>query len=115
MRMCLKINVKPVQQQTNSVDCGIFAMAFSTCILFDENPKTQHFNEKLFRKNLLQSLAEQHVRHFPATGNNVGKCESKPILLELYCCCRQPWFSKDSAVENKQMAEYGCRVENGIA
>ena len=80
MRMCLKINVKPFQQQTNSVDCGIFAMAFLTCILFDENPKTQHFNEKLFQKNLLQLLAEQHVRRFPATRNNVGKCESKPIL-----------------------------------
>ena len=29
----LKINVMPVQQQTNSVDCGIFAMAFLTCIV----------------------------------------------------------------------------------
>ena len=32
----LKTNVMPVQQQTNSVDCGIFAMTFLTCILFDE-------------------------------------------------------------------------------
>ena len=29
----LKINVMPVQQQTNSVDCGIFAMAFLTYIV----------------------------------------------------------------------------------
>ena len=36
----LKINVTPVQQQTNLVDCGIFAMAFLTYILLDEDPKT---------------------------------------------------------------------------
>ena len=32
----LKINVMPVQQETNSVDCGIFAIAFLTCILFGD-------------------------------------------------------------------------------
>ena len=47
----LKINVMPVQQQTNSVDCGIFAMAFVTSILFDEGPKTQRFDEKLLRES----------------------------------------------------------------
>ena len=42
----LKINIMPVQQQTNSVDCGTFAMAFLTYILFGEDPKTQCFDEK---------------------------------------------------------------------
>ena len=55
-------------------------------------------------------LAEQRIRCFPTTENNVVKCKSKSISLELYCSCRQPWFSKDATVENKQMAEYGsCR------
>ena len=36
----VKINFMPVQQQKNSVDCGIFAMALLTCILFDEDTKT---------------------------------------------------------------------------
>ena len=33
----LKINFMTVQRQTNSVDCGIFAMAFLTWILVDED------------------------------------------------------------------------------
>ena len=77
----------PVQQQANSVDCEIFAMAFLTCILFDEDGES-----------LLQMLAEQHIRRFPT------------FLLELYCSCVQTWFSKDATVENKQMAECdSCR------
>ena len=101
----LKINVMPVQQQTNSVDCGVFAMAFLTYILFDEDAKTQCFDEQLLWESLLQMLAEQQIRCFPTTENNVVKCKSKSISLELYCSCRQPWFSKDAIVENKQMAE----------
>ena len=97
----LKVNVMPVQQQTNSVDCGIFATAFLTCILFDEDRKTQRFDEKLLRESLLQVLAEQRTRCFPTTEINVVKCKSKSILLELHCSCHQPWCSRDTTVENK--------------
>ena len=43
----LRINVMPVQRQTISVDWGIFAMAFLTCILCDED-----------EEGLLQRLVE---------------------------------------------------------
>ena len=49
----LKKNVMPVQQQTNSVDYGIFARGILTCILFDEDPKTQRFAGNLLREILL--------------------------------------------------------------
>ena len=52
----LNTNVMPVQQQTNSVDCGIFAMAFLTCILFDEDSKTQRFDEKLLEGNFITDV-----------------------------------------------------------
>ena len=47
-------------------------MAFLTCI--DEDPNTQRLDEKLFRESSLQMLAEQHIRRFPTTENNVVKC-----------------------------------------
>ena len=90
----LKVNGMLVQQQTNSVDCGTFAMAFLTCILFDEDPKTQRFNEKLLRESLLQMLAEQQIRCFPTIENNVGIFKSKSISLELHCSCRQTFFKR---------------------
>ena len=46
----LKMNVMPVQQQTNSVDWGTF----------DELSKTQHFDKKLLWESILQMLPEQH-------------------------------------------------------
>ena len=46
----------------------------------------------------LPVLTEQHIRCFLTTENNVGKYKSKSISLELYCSCRQPWFSKDGTI-----------------
>ena len=40
----IKINSMPAQQQKTSVDCGIFAMALLTWILFDEGTKTQRLD-----------------------------------------------------------------------
>lgn len=68
----LKINFMSVQRQTDSVDCGIFAMAFLTWILVDED------------KGLLQMLVEQHIRHFSM------------ILLELYSSCLLYYRKRDS-------------------
>ena len=84
----------PIRQQTNLMDCGISVMNFLTFILFDEDPKTQRFEEKLVRESLLQMSAEQHMRRFPNKKNNVEKCKCKSILLEsCYSCC-QPVFQK---------------------
>ena len=64
-------------------------------------------NEKFLQESLLHMLAEQRIRCFQTTENNVVKCKSKSISLDRYCSCRQPCFSKDAIVENKQMAECG--------
>ena len=32
------VEIKGVQQQTNSVDCGLFAIAFATSLAFGEDP-----------------------------------------------------------------------------
>ena len=53
----LKLNAMPVQQQTNSVDYGIFAMAFLTCILFDEDRKTQRLDEKLLWEKFITDVS----------------------------------------------------------
>ena len=90
----LKRKVTPFQQQTISVDCGILAMAFLAWILFDEDPKTQRFDEKLLQGSLLQMLAKQRIRCFPTAENKVVKCKSKSISLDLHCSCLQPCFSK---------------------
>ena len=46
------LNPMPVQQQTNGSDCGIFAIAFSTCLVFGEDPTFVNFDAQTMRTNL---------------------------------------------------------------
>ena len=68
---------------------GIFSFHF-----FDEDPKAFHFDETLLREMFSQMLAEQHIRCFPTTENDVVKCKSKSIWMDLYCIVVNHGFQK---------------------
>ena len=38
------INIVPVQQQRNGSDCGVFSIAFATCIVYGLNPGIAKFD-----------------------------------------------------------------------
>ena len=105
---CAKNKCHARPTATNSVDYGMFEMAILTCRLFDEEPKTQRFTEKLLLESLLPVLKEQRIGCVPTTENNVVEYKSKSISVELYCCCRQPWFSKDGTIGTNKWPNGAC-------
>ena len=46
----------PVQQQSNGRDCGVFAIAFATCLAFGENPAHMTFDVHKMRPHLATYL-----------------------------------------------------------
>ena len=64
----LKIIALPVQQQSNGVDCGVFAIAFISYILSQhKSPIDAKFNSSKMRPHLLHCLLEDKVTEFPRT------------------------------------------------
>ena len=55
----------PVQQQTNGSDCGVFAIAFATCLAFDENPAHMTFDVPKMRPHLATCLKHKNISLFP--------------------------------------------------
>ncbi|XP_065066055.1 uncharacterized protein LOC135691970 [Rhopilema esculentum] len=95
----LKINVVPVQQQSNGVDCGAYAIAFTNYILKEKrNPTEVTFDQQTMRHNLLRSLAANKMLPFPITTKTVRRCCTKTISLELYCSCRMCWVPFDNNI-----------------
>ena len=39
-----KLVVVPVQQQNNGCDCGVFATAYATCLVYTKDPPTAEFD-----------------------------------------------------------------------
>ena len=61
----VEITSMPVQQQQNGSDCGIFAIAFSTCIIFYLDPRDMTFDIPRMRPHLSQCLKDGIITPFP--------------------------------------------------
>ena len=92
----ITVNIQPVQQQSNSVDCGVFAIAFLVSILFNQDPTCHTFNLGSMRQHLLKCLHQDVFEPFPMAKQQVQwKSKPKSVKLPLMCSCRMPWNQKD--------------------
>ncbi len=93
----MHINIVPVQQQMNSVDCGVFAIAFATCFAFGKDPTRRIFDTAAMQPHLARCLKENTFRPFPEAEKlpvqmrNARFSKSKRITIELFCSCRMPY------------------------
>ena len=72
---CLKIKVLPVHQQTNGVDCGLYAIAFTLYYAINRKYPTEvTFDQQLMRHHLLRALAANTLGDFPLTNKKWRKC-----------------------------------------
>ena len=59
------INTLPVQQQKNGSDCGVFAIAFATCIVYGIKPEEVSFDIPKMRPHLVECLRSNTIVPFP--------------------------------------------------
>ena len=62
----IAIDPKPVQQQTNGSDCGVFAVAFATCLVFGVDPTFINFDAQGMRSHLATCLRYGRISLFPS-------------------------------------------------
>jgi len=53
-----------VQRQPNCNDCGVFAIAFATSLLFNIKPDKVKYEHKLMRSHLIRILETNVIEHF---------------------------------------------------
>lgn len=54
-----------VQHQSNSNDCGVFAIAFAISLLFNIKPDKVRYDSRLMRPHLLNIFESNVIEHFP--------------------------------------------------
>jgi len=59
------IKFPTVQCQPNYSDCGVFAIAFATSLLFNIKPDKVKYEHKLMRSHLIKILETNIIEHFP--------------------------------------------------
>ena len=58
------LNFAPVQQQTNGSDCGVFAIAFATCLVLESDPRQVTFDVNGIRHRLASCLRDRAISMF---------------------------------------------------
>lgn len=59
------LNFVPVQQQSNGSDCGVFAIAFATCLVLETDPRQVTFDVNGIRHHLASCLRNRAISMFP--------------------------------------------------
>lgn len=83
-----KVVFRRVQQQPNSVDCGVYAIAFATSLYFNIEPENVVYNHALMRNHLYEMFNNNVLLHFPIITNdfvkplnlNIEKVDSMEIV-----------------------------------
>ena len=63
--LLIDTNVVQVQKQENNSDCGLFAIAFATCLTFHINPENVIFDCSQMRNHLKKCLTSGKMELFP--------------------------------------------------
>ena len=82
---------KSVQQQGNGVDCGVYAIAFTTSRAYGSNPGKESYDEKKIRPHLVECLKIGKLTPFPTITGEVVRCNTATSKVELYCLCHVPY------------------------
>lgn len=101
----VKLNIQQVQQQGNSVDCGVFAVAYATSILHGQNPEDLNYDTYSLRQHLLTCISSGIFKPFPLSKLRQNKAKKKTLKMKLFCSCRMPWDAADEGIPEKQMAQ----------
>lgn len=96
------IKALPVVQQSNGIDCGIFAIAFIEYLLrTNQYPTEVNFDTRQLRNHLLKCFKDNHISMFPLSEKTARRNKAKEFELEIHCSCRMVWLPSDANIYGK--------------
>lgn len=89
---------KGTQKQIGSSECGLYAIAFATALMFGQQPGAFFFDEKSLRKHLVDCFQKQRMSIFRYTRTRRNASKVKAMEhIPVYCLCRMPELESSSA------------------
>lgn len=86
----LTIESKPAQNQGNTLDCGLFAIANMYYIASGREPSSLTLNQKALCTHLIKCIRTGTMEDFPLVQSFAVRVRPKRHSYTLHCVCRQP-------------------------
>ena len=82
------VKIASVSKQSGSADCGLYAIAYITSIVFGLNPTLCVFEQSAMRPHLLNCFQEKEMSPFPMLRGRRSSLTATTICIKVYCYCR---------------------------
>lgn len=83
------VKISSVNKQAGIDDCGVFAVAYCTSLVYGQNPSTFVYNQTVMRTHLVKCLENKKLEPFPILRERrIGKFIT--VQVEVFCYCRSP-------------------------
>ena len=89
MNSAIKVNCLQVQQQSNNIDCGVFAIASAVDVCFALPRNESCYDVIEMRNHLPTCLQLQELSPFPMISRRVPRCRLFQRYIDIFCVCRQ--------------------------
>lgn len=86
----IMVKFAKVESQTNSSDCGIYAIAFATALCLETSPAKLVFDDSRMRGHLAQCLERGKFTMFPVRQRRRKTAINAHTYIPLHCTCRMP-------------------------
>ena len=103
----IQLQYPKVQKQIGGSDCGLFAVAFATAIVFGIKPEQCVFNQQVMRSHLVRCFEERTISMFPMKLNR--HCRTLKMnfdSIKVFCQCRMPEFSSSKWIQCSSCHEW---------
>ena len=101
LRKTLIFDIKNIKAQPNSHDCGLYAIACATELVYGFDPVVCHFDCSAMRPHLLNSFTKGYIDRFPSKERRVpfGNRVRRSLKESIFCICRMPNDPKRAMIQ----------------
>ena len=86
----LDVSIMATSKETGSTDCGLYAIAISTSLAFNQNPSILIFNQEDMRSHFIDCLNKQKMMPFPtAKTKRLKKFVNETVTIHLCPVCKK--------------------------
>ena len=83
------VKMSSVNKQAGTDDCGVFAVAYCTSLVYGQNPSMFVYNQTVMRTHLVKCLESKKLEPFPILRERrIGKFITTQVKLFCYCRSR---------------------------
>ena len=80
----IEFSIASVQQQDGGNDCGVFAVAFITDVVYGNDPRDVTYHQPELRTHLLKCLKRRFLTTFPRGNQNTQRRRCKEVKFRFY-------------------------------